>query len=227
MSIFNTDNINTNGLTSNGDITVTGNTYVSGSTISNGDVKGFSLVSTQSINDEGGEIRLTTPQTNTTLSGGSVTLDIYQNKLRFFETGGSNRGAYIDFTSASIGVGSNLLSGGSGEVNTASNLGTGTGLFAQKSGVDLQFKSLTSTGNTITLTNNSTTVNLEVVPTSYFTGGTVTGSTTFTNGLTVSGDTTVYGTLSATTHSGDGSGLTNLPTPYGLIVALSTGNYLI
>ena len=45
--------------------------------------------------------------------------------------------------------------------------------------------------------------------------------------LTISGNTTVYGTLSATTFNGDGSGLTNLPTPYGLIVALSTGNYLI
>jgi hypothetical protein len=128
MSIFNTDNIKTNGLTSNGDITVTGNTYVSGSTISNGDVKGFSLVSTQSINDEGGEIRLTTPQTNTTLSGGSVTLDIFQNKLRFFETGGSNRGAYIDFTSASTGVGSNLLSGGVKVIPIAtSNTAIGTG----------------------------------------------------------------------------------------------------
>jgi hypothetical protein len=40
--------------------------------------------------------------------------------------------------------------GTSGEVNTASNLGTGVGLFAQKSGVDLQFKSLIA-GNNIDL----------------------------------------------------------------------------
>ena len=45
--------------------------------------------------------------------------------------------------------------------------------------------------------------------------------------LTVSGNTTVYGALSATTVSGDGSGLTNLPIPYGLITAISSGNYLI
>jgi hypothetical protein len=51
--------------------------------------------------------------------------------------------------------------GGSGEVNTASNLGGGTGLFAQKNGVDLEFKSLTSTGGTVTITNDSTTVNIE------------------------------------------------------------------
>ena len=42
-------------------------------------------------------------------------------------------------------------SGGSGEVNTASNLGSGEGVFAQKTGVDLEFKSLTA-GNHITLT---------------------------------------------------------------------------
>ncbi|HET6518359.1 MAG TPA: hypothetical protein VFG47_00870, partial [Geminicoccaceae bacterium] len=50
--------------------------------------------------------------------------------------------------------------GGSGEANTASNLGGGTGIFAQKSDIDLRFKSLVaganmaiaSDANTITLT---------------------------------------------------------------------------
>ncbi len=51
--------------------------------------------------------------------------------------------------------------GGSGEVNTASNLGTGTGLFAQKNGVDLQFKSLKVTGNaSISATTTEVTVNV-------------------------------------------------------------------
>jgi hypothetical protein len=54
---------------------------------------------------------------------------------------------------------------------------------------------------------------------SAFTGGTVTGATTFTNGLTAN-------TISATTYVGDGSGLTNVPTPYGTIYAISTGNFL-
>jgi hypothetical protein len=47
----------------------------------------------------------------------------------------------------------------SGEANTASNLGAGTGLFAAKSGVDLQFKSLVA-GSGVTLSNTSTTVTI-------------------------------------------------------------------
>lgn len=70
---------------------------------------------TQSSGDEGGQIDFALAATNTTLNGG-VAIDIYQNRLRIFETGGSNRGAYIDLTTASTGVGSNLLAGG-GSVN--------------------------------------------------------------------------------------------------------------
>lgn len=71
------------------------------------------LKSTHSSGDEGGEIQLAIPQTNTTISSG-VTIDIYQNKVRIFESGGNNRGAYIDLTAASNGVGSDLLAGGGG-----------------------------------------------------------------------------------------------------------------
>lgn len=46
------------------------------------------------------------------------------------------------------------LAGGGGEVNTASNLGGGDGVFASKVGADLQFKSLTAGAN-ITLTPNA------------------------------------------------------------------------
>ena len=91
-----------------------------------------------------------------------------------------------------------LLTGLNSSSFTASNLGAGTGIFAQKSGVDFQFKSLTSTGGTVTISNTSNTVNIEVVPASNFTGGTVTGATRFTNGLTAN-------TFSATTYL-------NLPT---------------
>ena len=59
--------------------------------------------------DEGGEIFLDRPVTNTSLAAG-VTIDIFQNKLRIFETGGSVRGVFIDIAnSASAGVGTDLL----------------------------------------------------------------------------------------------------------------------
>lgn len=47
----------------------------------------------------------------------------------------------------------------SGEVNTASNLGSGFGIFAQKSGNDLQFKSLTE-GTGINLTESGTEIEI-------------------------------------------------------------------
>ncbi len=43
------------------------------------------------------------------------------------------------------------VSGSGGETNTASNLGTGVGVYETKSGVDLQFNSLTSANNRLTI----------------------------------------------------------------------------
>ena len=84
---------------------ITGTTLTS----STGDiVSANALVSNNSIADEGGEIRLAKAVTNTTLNT-SVTIDIYQNKFRIFETGGTNRGAYIDIAAATAGVGTNLI----------------------------------------------------------------------------------------------------------------------
>jgi len=74
------------------------------------------LESTYQSGDEGGEIFLAKSVTNTTLTSG-VSIDIYQNKLRFFETGGSNRGVYIDMANgASGGIGTNLLAPPGGSV---------------------------------------------------------------------------------------------------------------
>ena len=87
---------------------------VSGSLNVTGDIStsGF-LKSNSSGGDEGGQIDLAKPMTNTTIVTG-VTIDVYQNKVRIFETGGTNRGVYIDLGSTTTGVGTNLLTGGSG-----------------------------------------------------------------------------------------------------------------
>jgi hypothetical protein len=59
--------------------------------------------------DEGGELFLDKAANNTSLAAG-ITIDIFQNKLRFFETGGSVRGVFIDIAnSAAAGVGTDLL----------------------------------------------------------------------------------------------------------------------
>jgi len=77
-----------------------------------GIVSGSELTSTNSIGSEGGQVNLSIPASGTSLVG-SVTIDVYGNQLRFFQ-GDSAKGAYIDLTAAAAGVGTNLLSGGSG-----------------------------------------------------------------------------------------------------------------
>lgn len=60
--------------------------------------------------DEGGEILLGKPTTNTTLTGSGVVLDIFQNRLRVFEEGGLNRGGYYDITQLGNSVSTDLRS---------------------------------------------------------------------------------------------------------------------
>jgi hypothetical protein len=89
-----------------------GNVNTAGVVRATGDVFGKEIWSTQSSGDEGGQINFAIPVTNTSLTG-QVTVDVFQNRLRFFQ-GDNARGAYIDLTQANIGVGTNLLAGGSG-----------------------------------------------------------------------------------------------------------------
>jgi hypothetical protein len=70
------------------------------------------IVVSNSQGDEGGEILLAKPASNATYSGTGITIDAYQNRLRFFEQGGSARGVYIDLTDAGAGASTNLLDGG-------------------------------------------------------------------------------------------------------------------
>lgn len=60
--------------------------------------------------DEGGEIILEKPVSNTSING-SVTIDVYQNKFRIFETGGSNRGVFINLIATGASTTTNLLDG--------------------------------------------------------------------------------------------------------------------
>lgn len=75
-----------------------------------GNINGQNFKSNSSSGDEGGELFLAQAQTNTTLAGG-ITVDSYQDKLRFFETGGTNRGAYIDLTACGASVSTDIIGG--------------------------------------------------------------------------------------------------------------------
>jgi hypothetical protein len=98
------------GVTTEGDVSVTGAVTASSN-----------LRSTNSSGDEGGEIFLNKSATNTTLTGG-VTIDVWQNRLRFFEQGGSARGYYIDISTGGNGVATQLV--GVGSTSSALTVGT-------------------------------------------------------------------------------------------------------
>jgi len=83
---------------------------LSGATFT-GEIEATKLKAATVGGDEGGEIFLGPALTNTTLAGG-VTIDVYQNRLRIFEQGGTARGVYIDLSNAAAGVATNLVSGG-------------------------------------------------------------------------------------------------------------------
>ena len=65
----------------------------------------------------------------------------------------------INLTISASGTGNEIEFLNTAEINTASNLGSGTGVFAQKTGYDLQFKSLVA-GNNVSFTTDSTTITI-------------------------------------------------------------------
>jgi hypothetical protein len=121
-------------------------------------------------------------------------ISIYEQNVTL--TGGTYSANTITFTdNTGSGFSVTGITAGSGEVNTASNIGGGEGLFSGKSGTDLQFKTLTSTGGTITITSTGATVNLEGQASSTFPyrSTAVSGSvltTDWTVDVTTTGDTT-------------------------------------
>jgi hypothetical protein len=67
------------------------------------------LIVNYASGDEGGEILLAKPLTNTSISGTGIVVDVFQNRLRLFEAGGSARGAFIDLTTTGAGVTSPIV----------------------------------------------------------------------------------------------------------------------
>ena len=65
------------------------------------------LKSTYSSSNEGGEIQLA-KAVNSSLSG-SVIIDVYQDRLRIFESDGNSRGGYFDLTTMGNNASTNLF----------------------------------------------------------------------------------------------------------------------
>jgi hypothetical protein len=133
----------------------------------------------------------------------NVTLDSIEAKLNVSAVTGTWR---IEFTPTKCDVTSTV---DGGEITTATNIGSGEGLFSGKSGVELQFKTLTSTGGTVTITSTGDTVNLEssgggggsgIV---YIASGTTSDLLDDTNNWNINGEytgTTISGTLQGYAH---------------------------
>jgi hypothetical protein len=107
-----------------GNISITGNvqgtspnvTLVAGSYNWTFDNTGTLTLPAPASGNEGGEIDFGKAG-NSTLSGNTVVLDQYVDRIRFFEAGGTTRGAYIDLSQAAAGVGTLLNNRVSGIVN--------------------------------------------------------------------------------------------------------------
>jgi hypothetical protein len=71
-------------------------------------------------------------------------------------------GSGMTLTELGDGSGDAILLEASGEANTASNVGTGSQVFKQKTGVDLEFRTLTA-GSNITLTQNTNDIEIAAI----------------------------------------------------------------
>ncbi len=168
-----------NGLDVGGNTVITGDANVTGK-----------LSVTASAGDEGGEIFLSNAVTNTTITNG-VTIDIYKDRLRFFEQGGDARGFYVDITTGGSAASTNLVGGGSASNSFATVSANGTSVVA-----DSSTDTLTITpGDGISITGNSTSDTITFTPNvagasanGIVTTGTQTfaGEKTFSNTITAS-----------------------------------------
>jgi hypothetical protein len=107
-SSLNTFSASVNGKT--GSFATTGSNVFSGNQIVTGsfDVTSFLNIGTGN-GDEGGEMMLVKPITNTNISGSGVIIDAYRDRIRIFEQGGATRGAFLDITKQSNAVSSQIV----------------------------------------------------------------------------------------------------------------------
>lgn len=196
----------------------------------------LNLRSLNSSGDEGGEIFLNKAVTNTTLNGG-VTIDVWQNKLRFFEQGGTARGFYLDITTGGAGVGTNLVgSSGSGTVTSVSVVSANgfAGTVATASTTPAITLTTSVTG---LLKGNGTAISAAtagtdyVVPSGSITGSAATLTTTrtlwgqnFNGSANVTGNLSSVGTITGTAGTTLAISVPSVATATGTDVTIAAGN---
>jgi hypothetical protein len=213
--------------TLNQDVVVNGIIYGSNISASVDVIAQQNLKSLNSSGDEGGEIFLNKSVTNTTLVGG-VTIDIYQNRLRFFEQGGSSRGFYLDISSGGASVTTNLQ-GGSGTVTSVSASGTVSGI-TLGGGPITGAGTLTLTGTISGLTNSNLSGNAGITNANLATPSLMIGTTNIVLGTTSSllaGVTSITATSFTGSLAGTSSWSNNsISSSYAATAALAP-NYVL
>lgn len=114
-------------------------------------IKNNLIIGTGSGN-EGGQIDFAKPVTNTTLTTG-VTVDVYQDQFRIFETGGNSRGYYLNIASAANSAASLILT--SANTVTIGQGGTGSTSAPQAMATLMGYTSTVTSATQVTLTNTS------------------------------------------------------------------------
>jgi len=70
------------------------------------------ITSEFSNSTQGGILQLNTPTSGTTLVGGKIRIDSASNQIRFYESGGSHRGLYVDLSLGANNAGTPILHSG-------------------------------------------------------------------------------------------------------------------
>jgi hypothetical protein len=120
---------------------------------------------------EGGELFLAQPASNTTLAGG-ITIDAFQDRLRFFEQGGGARGYFLDLTLGANGATTAIL------YNTFTSPSFVTSITTSSS----TFSLVNTTATTVNFAGAATTLNMGVTGGTTTISGAVSVGTTLTTG---------------------------------------------
>jgi hypothetical protein len=165
-------------------------------------------------------------------TGGTFNINgLFTGNTDVFVTGGTYSNGITIFTNNTGGT-FNVVGYYTGETSYVNSLTTGTGLSGDTTTGNITLIN-TAPDQVVTITGGT---NLSVVgsypnfgveftgsTSSFFTGGTVSGATNFTNGL--SADTFSATTISGGTLYGDGSNLTGIPDIYITDLAFNLSNY--